>query len=96
MTHSQLTYSHIIGTFSQNRENVMIKHQIGLRIREIRQSKKMTQEMCALSIDMDRTYWASVELGKRNISIVNIKKICDCFGMSLKAFFDSNIFENKK
>ena len=74
----------------------MIKHQIGLRIREIRQSKKMTQEMCALSIDMDRTYWASVELGKRNISIVNIKKICDCFGMSLKAFFDSNIFENKK
>jgi len=74
----------------------MIKHQIGLRIKQIRQSKKMTQEMCALSADMDRTYWASVELGKRNISIVNIKKICDCFGMSLKTFFDSDIFESKK
>ena len=72
----------------------MIKHQIGLRIKEVRQSKKLTQEACALSADIDRTYWASVELGKRNISIVNIKKICDSFDMSLKEFFDSDVFES--
>ena len=72
----------------------MIRHQIGLRIKEIRRLKKLTQETCALNADIDRTYWASVELGKRNISIVNIKKICDSFGMSLKEFFDSDVFEN--
>ena len=41
----------------------------------------------ALSIGMDRTYYASVESGKRNISLENIKKIADGFGISLSQLF---------
>ena len=44
---------------------------------------QVSQEKFALSIGMDRTYYASVEAGKRNISIQNIKKIADGFGISL-------------
>ncbi|UKI16192.1 MAG: helix-turn-helix transcriptional regulator [Ruminococcus sp.] len=36
---------------------------------------------------MDRTYYASVEAGKRNISIKNIKKIADGFQISLEELF---------
>ena len=43
----------------------------------------LSQEKFALLIGMDRTYYASVEAGKRNISIQNIKKISDGFSISV-------------
>ena len=49
--------------------------------------KELRQEKFALKIDMDRTYYASVEAGKRNISIKNIKKIADGFELSLEELF---------
>lgn len=48
----------------------------------------MSQEKFALLIGMDRTYYASVEAGKRNISICNIHKIAKGFGMHLSELFD--------
>lgn len=54
----------------------MITKDLGQRIKEYRNS-----------IEMDRTYFASVEAGRRNISICNIKKIADGLGISLSEFF---------
>ena len=51
----------------------MITTDLGNRIRELRLQAGLSQEKFALKIDMDRTYYASVESGKRNIAIVNIK-----------------------
>lgn len=48
----------------------------------------MSQEKFALLIGMDRTYYASVEAGKRNISICNIYKIAKGFGIHLSELFD--------
>ena len=53
----------------------MIQKEFGLRCKKIRESKGLSQEKFALLIDMDRTYYVSVESGKRNISLVNIKKL---------------------
>lgn len=36
---------------------------------------------------MDRTYYASVEMGKRNIAIVNIEKIINGLEMDMGQFF---------
>ena len=66
----------------------MIKEALGIRIRELRNKSGLSQEQFALLIDMDRTYLASVESGKRNISLENIKKIADGFGISLSELFD--------
>ena len=52
-----------------------IQKNIGLRIRELRNQTGLSQEKFALKIEMDRTYLASVESGRRNISIVNLEKI---------------------
>ena len=43
----------------------MIKKQVGLRIRQIRYDRKLSQEKAAFNAGIDRTYWASVELGRR-------------------------------
>lgn len=65
-----------------------IQETFGQRIQLLRKQYGLSQEKFALLIDMDRTYYASVEAGKRNISIVNIKKIADGFGISMSELFD--------
>jgi len=65
----------------------MIKQQIGNRIKERRNAAGMSQEKFALMIDMDRTYLASVESGKRNISIENLQKIIVGLGFTFEEFF---------
>ena len=65
----------------------MIKGKFGERVRELRMRKNLSQEKFALHIDMDRTYLASVESGKRNISLENISKIADGFGITLEELF---------
>lgn len=69
------------------REVEMILVEFGKRLRDIRHTKGISQEKFALSINMDRTYYASVESGKRNISLNNIKKISEGFEISLEELF---------
>lgn len=52
-----------------------IQKAFGLKVQMLRKEAGMSQERFALSIDMDRTYLASVEAGKRNTSLCNIEKI---------------------
>ncbi len=65
-----------------------IRKKIGLRIKSLREEKKISQKDLAYYSDLDRTYIASVENGKRNISIINIEKIANGLNISVKAFFD--------
>ena len=65
----------------------MIQQKIGGRIKELRISLGLSQEKFALKIGMDRTYFASVEAGKRNISINNLEKIINGLELSFSDFF---------
>ncbi|MCH3883384.1 helix-turn-helix domain-containing protein [Tenacibaculum aquimarinum] len=71
-----------------------IKSKIGNRIKELRDVKEMSQKDLAYASDLDRSYIASVENGKRNISIINIEKISSALGVHLKEFFNTISFEN--
>lgn len=66
-----------------------IQKAFGLKVQQLRKETGMSQEKFALSIDMDRTYLASVEAGKRNISINNIKKIADGLNICISELFDN-------
>lgn len=66
----------------------MITEKVGNRIRELRNETGLSQEKFALKIGMDRTYFASVELGKRNIALKNIEKIANGLGVTLSEFFE--------
>lgn len=71
----------------------MILKKLANRIKQLRKEAKISQEKLAELAGLDRTYINSIENGRRNISIINIEKICIAFGMSLADFFDSDYFE---
>lgn len=61
---------------------------LGRRIRRLREAYGISQEKFALKIEMDRTYFASVEAGKRNISLRNLAKIAGGLEITLSELFD--------
>lgn len=65
-----------------------IAKQLGERIKELRKKTGLSQEKFALKIDMDRTYFATVESGKRNISLQNIEKIANGLNVTISELFE--------
>ncbi len=56
----------------------------GQRCKQLRKKENSSQEKIALLIEMDRTYYSSIENGRRNVSIRNIEKIANGFGISIE------------
>ena len=65
----------------------MIQVAFGKRIKELRKQTGLSQEKFALKIGMDRTYYASIESGKRKVSLKNIEKIASGFDISISQLF---------
>ena len=65
-----------------------IKVMFGLRLRQIRKAKGISQEKLMLSTGIHRTYISEVERGIRNISIVNIYKISQHLEIDIRELFD--------
>lgn len=65
----------------------MITEIIGHRIRDLRSDMGLSQEKLALKADLDRTYLAGVENGKRNISVRSLEKIVNALEVSFQEFF---------
>jgi len=68
-----------------------VARQIGLRIKVCRLKNRLTQEELASRAGLHRTYVGSCERGERNITILNLARICDALEISLKTFFESGI-----
>lgn len=66
----------------------------GNRIRSLRKELGISQEALALRAGLDRTYVASIENGKRNVSVVNIEKLVIALNTSLSDFFYSPEFNS--
>lgn len=69
------------------------KEKIGLRIKILREKNNILQKDLAYTSNLDRSYIASVENGKRNISIINIEKIATALNVTLKEFFNDAEFD---
>lgn len=66
----------------------MITEIVGQRLRELRKEKGLSQEKFALKADIDRTYIAGIEAGKRNPSLKNLEKIIIALDTSFQSFFE--------
>ena len=69
-----------------------IKLKLGLRIKELRELSGMSQKDLAFDSDLDRSYIAGIENGKRNVSIANIEKIALALKTNIRTFFNSSDF----
>jgi transcriptional regulator with XRE-family HTH domain len=66
----------------------VITHEVGQRIRELRNNQNLSQEKLALKAEIDCTYLAGIENGKRNISIINLEKIAKALEINMYDFFE--------
>ena len=66
----------------------MIKTKVGKRIKELRNRLGISQEELAFRSEIHRTYIASLEVGKRNVSIETLEKIIKALEVSLSEFFN--------
>lgn len=66
----------------------MITDKVGKRIKELRHKLGISQEELADRADVHRTYIASLEVGKRNVSIVTLEKIVKALDVSMSEFFE--------
>jgi transcriptional regulator with XRE-family HTH domain len=60
----------------------------GRRVRDLRQSRGLSQEDFAEQCGLDRTYIGGVERGERNISLKNIGQIAAALDMSIARLFE--------
>jgi len=75
-----------MATGPRNRHEIL--KGFGLHIRDLRKSLGLSQEALAIEAGFSRSYYSEIELGKRNISILNMCKLAKCLHVSLKTLMD--------
>ena len=66
----------------------MIEKQVGKRIKELRKKLGISQEELSFRSGVHRTYIASLEVGKRNVTVSTLEKITNALEISLSEFFE--------
>jgi transcriptional regulator with XRE-family HTH domain len=61
----------------------------GSALRAARRARGLSQEALAFECDLHRTYVSSVERGERNISIINIERLCIALGILPSSLLES-------
>src|SRR5207253_1686344 len=80
---SSVDLSSIQSTILQMVRDADIAVRFGARLRELRQTKGLSQEAFAAACGLDRTYISGIERGKRNVSLRNIEVLANALGMSI-------------
>jgi len=77
-------FHYISNTMSELEEEIKLLKQLGQRIREIRKSRKLSQEELAEICGFDRTYISLLERGKRNLRLINLLKLSRGLGIPVE------------
>jgi len=64
-----------------------VRGRLGKRLRALRKRRRWTQAELADLLGLDRSYIAEIELGKRNVCLLNLEVIADGFDLSLSQLF---------
>lgn len=62
--------------------------QIGLRIKQLRKEKDMSQEQIAFSANISLSQISKLESGRHNTSISSIMSICRALNITISEFFE--------
>ncbi len=63
----------------------------GEQLRTLRVEHGLTQEELAAEAGFSRSYYTEIETGKRNLSILNIRKLARCLHVSSAKLLDINM-----
>lgn len=59
----------------------------GMRLKQLRKMRKMSQEALALEADVTTTYVGQIERGIRNPTVIVIDRLCQAMNLSPSDFF---------
>lgn len=65
-----------------------ITNKFGQRIKELRLERGISQEELSFRAELHRTYISSIELGKRNVSLINIEKLAQALNIKISDIFN--------
>lgn len=69
-------------------EEKIFLRSLGDRLRSLRKAKGLTQEKLANACGLHRTYLCDVERGKRNVSVINLRRIAEELGVKVGELFE--------
>ncbi len=55
----------------------------GAAVRELRQRRGLSQEALATTAEVERTYLTEVELGRRNVTLLNVGRLALALGVGV-------------
>lgn len=70
------------------------KELLGLKIRTIRKSKKITQEMLSEKIDISPRQMVKIEMGQAYPSLETLKKIAFALNVPIQSLFENDYYES--
>ena len=70
-----------------SREDRIFAVKLGEKLRNLRHEKGLSQEKLGFKTKLDRTYISAVERGKRNITIISLRRILKALDISIEEFF---------
>ncbi len=76
-------------------EDILLRDQIKKRLKELRENASQNKSGLSNNIEVDRQNfqaWEKLDI-TRGPSIYSVNRICKAFGITLKDFFDSDIFK---
>ncbi|AEV32444.1 putative transcriptional regulator [Owenweeksia hongkongensis DSM 17368] len=62
----------------------------GKSLRDRRIKKNLSQEKLAAEAGLHRTYIGALERGEKNVSLLNLKRLADTFGIELHELLNFN------
>lgn len=65
-----------------------LRERVGLNVRNLRNSKGLSQEQLALAAEVDRSYISEIELAKNSASIDVLERIADALDVDPKDLFN--------
>ncbi|MBL1281334.1 MAG: helix-turn-helix transcriptional regulator [Fluviicola sp.] len=68
----------------------------GLRVRELREEKQLSQEKLSFATGFHRTYIGMIERGERNISLTNMAVFAKVFELNLSELLDFKVLNSFK
>ena len=67
-----------------------MSYNIGLRLRNLRKTARLSQEQTALDANITPAYLGQIERNEKNPTILTIEKLCTVFNISLSEFFSNH------
>ena len=61
---------------------------LGIRLREIRHRRGLSQEALAYAADLERAYVSGVERGEFNVSVESLSRLAAALKVHIREFFD--------